>query len=379
MRKKIHWLIGLFALVLARPVFAEEAYRTDANQDEKLPWYQTVPGEFPPEGSAHYFTGELIKVDHIHRTGTLRVSRTDAQRRSHWDLPIDFRMLPYGSLAYHGAPASIRDIPLGTHVHAWFYYKDKDEQTRSLFYNRKSIEDGFTKAFRLEDDFTYYRNKKQLWEVDAVDLQKMKLQLVSKSPEKDESTKIELDLTPATRVFVGQKVGKLVDIQPGQQVLFNLTWATLYGTGRCTDLWLDEEARDIAAAQQLEQHRLHQKYRGLAGIIDAVDNQKRILTITLFDGIDEKLLEDFQKDRTAHVFVAEPTLQTYDQVNDRKSGPILSRTEVEKRPGSSGVQIQVQPQLLLEGYRPGRIVRVMPTNWPLVTLPTEENLWPERD
>ena len=65
-------------------------FRTDTSEDDKLPWYQLVDGEFPPKGSSHYFAGELIEVDHVNRTGTLRIDRTDKQRRSHWDLPVDF-------------------------------------------------------------------------------------------------------------------------------------------------------------------------------------------------------------------------------------------------------------------------------------------------
>ncbi len=364
---------------VASPAFAQQDFRTDANNDEKLPWFQTVPGEFPPEGSAHYFSGELVGKDHIHRTATLRVSRTDAQRRSHWDLPINIRLLPYGSLSYHGAPAALKDIPIGTHLHGWFYVKDEGEETRSIFYNRKSIESDFTKAFRLEDDFSYYQNKKQLWTVDRIDLDSMKLTLTSDSKDQSDSENIELDLTPATRVYLGKQIGTLNDVAPGQKVLFNLTWATLYGIGRCTDLWLDEESRQVASGQQLAQHRLHQKDRGLAGIIDAVDNQKRILTVTLFGGVDPALFDDLQVKASAAVVVSEPTLQIYDQVNDRKSGPILSKTDVAPKPGSSGVQIQVQPSLLLEGYRPGRIVRIFPSSWPVQTLPEEETLWPERD
>lgn len=371
----------LIVLCIATPAAAQEAFRTDSTSDEKLPWFQIIPSQFPPEGSAHYFTGELIEVDHIRRAGMLRVSRTDAQRRSHWDLPIDFRMLPYGSLAYHGAPAALKDIPIGTHLHGWFYLKDPDEETPSIFYNRKSIESDFTKAFRLEDDFSYYQNKRQLWRVEAVDLATMKLTLIQQPTADTQEVKIQLDLTPATRVYLGRQNVTLKDIQPGQSILFNLTWATLYGAGRATDLWLDEESREIATARQLAQHRLHQKDRGLAGIVDAVDNPNRIVTVTLFDGVDPALLDDFKANASANVtvVVAESSLQTYDQVNDRKSGPCLSVEQVEKKPGSSGVQVRVKLDLLLEGYRPGRIVRLFPTGWSIVTLPSEENLWPQRD
>ena len=32
-------------------------------------------------------------------------------------------MLPYGSIYYHGAPAALCDIPLGTHLHTWCFLK----------------------------------------------------------------------------------------------------------------------------------------------------------------------------------------------------------------------------------------------------------------
>ena len=59
-------------------------------------------------------------------------------------------------------------------------------------------------------------------------------------------------------------------------------------------------------------------------------------------------------------------------VNDRKRGPVLEKSEVAELPGSSGVQARIQPDLLLEGYRPGRIVRVYPGDWPVIALPLEE-------
>ncbi|PQO45715.1 hypothetical protein C5Y93_12350 [Blastopirellula marina] len=360
---------------------AEEAFRTDGSDDEKLPWFEIQPGKFPPPGSAHYFAGELIEQDHVRRTGEIRVSRTDQQRRSHWDLPIGFRLLPFGSLKYHGAPAALCDIPIGTHLHGWYYVKDKDEEIPTIFYNRKSLESDFTKAYRLLDDFSYYDEQKKLFQVEAIDLEAMKLTLrgvQAESGEAEEST-FDVELTPATRVFQGKQFATLQDVKPGQKILYNLTWATLYGIGRCTDLWLDEESRELARQRQLEQHRLHIKYRGAPGWIDEVDNQKRIVTVTLFDNVDPHLLEDFKVNVAAQTVVAEPTLQSYDQVNDRKPGPIVAVREVEKAPGSSGIQIQVQPQLLLEGFRPGRIVRIFPSGWPLVTIPQEETLWPERD
>lgn len=40
-----------------------------------------------------------------------------------------------------------------------------------------------------------------------------------------------------------------------------------------------------------------------------------------------------------------------------------------------GVQIQLQCDLLLEGYRPGEIVRLFPASWEFVALPSEEQFF----
>jgi hypothetical protein len=40
--------------------------------------------------------------------------------------------------------------------------------------------------------------------------------------------------------------------------------------------------------------------------------------------------------------------------------------------GGSGVQIKVKCGMMLEGYRPGRVVRFYPATWPVNALPQEE-------
>jgi len=40
--------------------------------------------------------------------------------------------------------------------------------------------------------------------------------------------------------------------------------------------------------------------------------------------------------------------------------------------GSSGVQIRLKVDLVLEGFRPGRVVRIRPMNWPDDAVPREE-------
>jgi hypothetical protein len=56
----------LSSFVILGSSFAD-SFRTDGG-DEKLPWFQLKPGEFPPDGSAHSIAGELIALDHINRT-----------------------------------------------------------------------------------------------------------------------------------------------------------------------------------------------------------------------------------------------------------------------------------------------------------------------
>ena len=42
--------------------------------------------------------------------------------------------------------------------------------------------------------------------------------------------------------------------------------------------------------------------------------------------------------------------------------------------GSSGIQIRFETDLIIEGIRPGRNVRIRPGNWPQVQVPREEYL-----
>ena len=379
MRPTSYFLLCVYLCGATAALQADDplAFRTDDNPDEKLPWFQLVDGEFPPVDSAHYFSGELIGVDHLERSFVLRVDRTDKQNRSHFDLPMEAALLPYGSVYYHGAPASLRDIPIGTHLHGWFHMKHPDDDSKPLaiFHNRLSYEIDFRRCFRLEDDFSFYSRQKQLWHVDSVDLEEQKLTLTLQHDGKAIDKPQTLDLQKSTRVWRDHGFADQQVLSKGQLALFNMTWATLYGPGRLTDIWIDDESRQAATAHQLEKHRIHVRQRGLPGWVDAVDNEQRIVTITFFGGVDPQLFDELLKGQSAGIAVSKETLMTYDPVNDRKSGPILEITRVPAKPGSSGVQIQVQPSLLLEGYRPKRIVRVYAPGWPVVALPREEQFF----
>lgn len=356
---------GLLVLLLAGNSWAEEEEA-----------YLLKPGEFPQPDTAHYVSGELVKIDHVNRTGILRSDRTDELAKRWWDLPHEFEMLPFGTIYYHGAPAELRDIPIGTHLHGSFYLGEEEEPDRKKRRGKpnSAYDSAYNRCFRLEDDFSYHQRRGESWKVKSVDLEAGKL--VCDGPN-GETT---FDLDRSTRIWHGKQIGTLEDIAPGQEVQLNVTWATLYGPGHCLDIWLDEEARQLAAQRQRQVHLHYQHRRGLAGRIENVEHLGRgkgIVTVVLFGGMAPELYDDFQTDITVTAVVAEPSLRSYDQINDRKRGQVL---EIERKkdppPGSSGITLKFQTDELLEGFRPQRIIRVFAPGWPITTLPREERLWP---
>jgi len=100
---------------------------------------------------------------HLERQFLLRVDRNDSQDRGVWDLPVDGVMLPYGSIYYHGAPAALQDIPLGTHLHGFVLSTSSGRQSRPrLAGTIANPEIGFRRCFLLEDDFSHDANKSSL-------------------------------------------------------------------------------------------------------------------------------------------------------------------------------------------------------------------------
>jgi hypothetical protein len=377
MAYRILFTAGLLFVASANLFANELSFRTDAGADEKLPWYQIQPGVFPPEESAHYFAGELIRVDHVNRKFVLRTDRTDAQNRSHFDLPVGASMLPFGSVFYNGSPASLVDIPLGTHLHGLFYQRDPESKEEPIagWHGRVSPEADFNRCLRLEDDFSYRARQHQAWRVNEINPQEKMLVATLVKDATAMGEPVTFELPAAVRVWKGNRVVLPTELAVGDIVQLNLTWATLYGPGRITEIWADAESQQLAASHQLEKHTLFTKQRGLPGWIDAVDNQKRVLTITFFDNVHPQLIADLKQGTHAQTCVAEESLRMYDPVNDRKGGAILQVTNSTSALGSSGIQAQIQVDLLLEGFRPGEIVRVFPSGWPIVALPKEEELF----
>lgn len=388
------------------PSAARANFRTDADgpvlapdkrphgKDAGPQWYRLVEGQFPPEGSAHAVSGELMLVDHLERHFQIRADRNDSQDRGIWDLPLDATMLPYGAIYYHGAPAALQDIPLGTHLQGLFYQQDPNDEMPPLPlgpYNNRHTPDGdFRHCFSIEDDFSFHARRHQAWQIESVDLATMKLTATLMQEGKPVGASKLFDLLSSTRVMKGDGFADLKSLEKGQSVQLDLTWVTLYGPGRVTDVWVDGRSRQIAASQQLERHRNHIRERGLPGWVTAVDDEKEIVTITFFGGVDPSLFDDlsFVPDPSklfkppkegedvisprGSLAVARESLMTYDPVNDRKRCKLLSVKKIRSEPGSSGIQIEVKCEMLLEGFRPHRIVRYFPISWNVLQMPQEE-------
>ena len=102
------------------------------------------------------------------------------------------------------------------------------------------------------------------------------------------------------------------------------------------------------------------------------------ITATLFGGMDESLYADFKTGTQCVTNAAESTLKhaggAYGPAHMASRGPILDVTKsAEEVPlGSSGIQIRFETDLIIEGIRPGRVVRVRPDSWPELRLPRDE-------
>jgi hypothetical protein len=97
--------------------------------------------------------------------------------------------------------------------------------------------------------------------------------------------------------------------------------------------------------------------------------------------MDSSLYDDFRKGGEAQINGAENTLKHtaghYGPSHVASTGKILGVTQArgEIPLGSSGIQIQFETDLVIEGIRSGRVVRVRPESWPKMQIPREEYLF----
>lgn len=363
------------------------------SENEEADPYRASLDQFPDPKEARYFSGELTMVDHVNRMGILRSDRLDTQKKNHQDLPHHFTMLPYGMVYYRGAPATLRDIPIGTHLHGLFYVGPEGGYRPSLLPtdylaqvknrpNAYSPNSPWSHVLLLEDDFSFYRRQGAAWTFVSIDPAGERLVAKRKggSGEEGLTGEQEFEISKATGVFLGDRIGTLADLAAGQEVLFNLTWATLFGPGRITEVWVDEKSRKLATERQDAVFREYQKDRGFPAMVEEVRHLEKgagEVKVSFYQGFTEAESELFLEKKTGFLIVVEPNLRSHGQGSDKQAMRMLTVSPAgDVPPGHSGFVGTFHTYQLLEGVRPGRSLRLMPQEWGGGSLPREERIWP---
>ena len=383
------------------------------NQEQETAPFRPEAGKFPSLDKAHTYRGELVFVDHANRRGSIRVQGSGMFFRND---PHPFAMLPYGIVRYHGAPADLRDIPLGTvlHVHAFLPPDPKtsavpvlalDSGKKDANHNRGAgIFPPENHVLLLEDEPSHCQREGLTWKLKEIEIKdNAGLLIATREPKKGgdgKATEEKLTFDAATRVWRGRESLSIEDLVSegawpkdgkkalnGQSVLLGITWRPtpdgIFTRFHVSDIWLDDTAMQRAAKNQTETHKAFIRSRWMPAWIDAVEYGKfgrATVTATLFGGMDPSLYADFTKGTSAMMNAVENTLKhthgAYGPAHMASRGTLL---EVIKAPGnaplgSSGIQIKFDTDLIIEGIRPTRVVRIRPSTWPQVQVPREEYL-----
>jgi len=382
------------------------------NKEPAAEIYRPVAGQFPDIDKAHAYRGELAFVDHANRRGSLRVQGPGIFRSTE---PNPFAMLPYGMVRYHGAPADLRDIPLGTILRITAYLPPDpktssvpvlpvDNRLRDANHRRGvGVFPAENHALLVEDEVSYCRRAGLTWKLREVEIQELQGTLTATLEPRqgggEKPTEQKLTLDQATRVWRGREVLNIAELTAlgiwpsagtkslgSQAVRLNLAWkptpSGVFLRYHVTDLWLDDEAMQRASTRQTEIHKAFMRSRWLPGWVDAVEYGKfgrATVTVTVFGGMDPALYADFKQGGQAFVNGAENTLKHTEAGSAGPTqmaarGPILEATPLPTadQPGQGALRLRMETDLITEGIRPGKVVRIRPTTWPDVHLPREE-------
>lgn len=363
-------------------------------------------GRFLPLERAHAYRGELVFVDHVNRRGSLRVTGGSEVFFQH--LPQPFALLPYGIVRYHNAPTDLRNIPLGTLLHAsGFLPTDPDNSPVPVVQKPTVEQPAENHLLLLEDEPSHCIRVGKVWKLREVDVQKALTKIVATLEPKGggdpSATGQILTLDAGTRIWRGRECLAIRDLVAegiwpaegkrtlgGQSVLLGLSWLPA-GTWEnrvenqfhVTDLWMDDAAMQRASEQQAGLHKSLIRTRLMPAFVDAVEYGRfgrAIVTVTLFGGMDESLYADFKTGEPGVIVAAENTLKPWSSIVSSShigsKGTFVDVTRMNGIPpfGCSGIQVRMETDLVIEGIRPGRVIRIRPERWPHVSAPREEYL-----
>lgn len=385
---------------------------------EEVP-FRPEDGTFPALEKAHSYRGELVFVDHANRRGSLRVQTNGYFFRNP---PSPFAMLPYGIIRYHNAPADLRDIPLGTMLHVTAFLPPDpkissvpvlpiDNKKKGGAYQGEGGEPAENHVLLLEDEPSHCLRVGKVWRLKEARMGRQGGFIIATcepttgTNAKEKEEKLHFDA--ATRIHRGRDTLTLnewmaEDAWPaegtkslgGRSVQLGIVWKpTIAGAGvqegvpftsfHIADIWLDDASMQRAADHQTEVHKVHMRSYWLPAWVDSVEYGKvgnATVTVTLFGGMDPSLYAEFKPGVPALINGAENTLKhvagPYGPAHMASKGSIRDVTKAtgDVPLGSSGIQIRFETELIVEGIRPGRIVRVRPAAWPRFQVPREEYL-----
>ena len=385
--------------------------------DESEP-FRPQEGKFPPIEKAHSYRGELIFVDHANRRASIRVEGTGKFYRND---PHPFALLPYGMVRYHDAPANLRDVPLGTVMHAHGFLPP-DPKTSSVpvlppdnkdkdagHYRGTGIFPAENHILLLEDEPSHCKRNGLVWKLKEVNLNNLGGTIVaSRQPKDGGKTKVEpetMTFDSATRIWRGRESIRISDLieekvwptkgkkdLSDQSVLLGITWKPAPGDGlsgaftsfHISDIWLDDQSTEHAAYFQTQKNNSFIRTRWMPALVTDVSYGKfgrATISATLFGGMSESLYSHFRKGEGGQINGTENTLKHtaghYGPGHMASGGRIIRVTKQEgKIPlGSSGVQVHFETGLVIEAIRPGRVVRIRPNSWPKSQIPREEYLF----
>lgn len=397
-----------FLFLVHATAFAEQP-RTK-NQELGTEVYRPEAGKFPPLEKAHAYRGELVFVDHVNRRGSLRIASGGIFR---FTAPSPFAMLPYGIVMYHGAPADLRDIPLGTMLHVAAYLPP-DPKTSAVpvlpINNRTKTSNGGlgtapaeNHVLLLEDEPSHCLREGWVWKLKELESKNHEGSITATREPKqggdNKATDETLTFDASTRVWRGRECLRIEHLiaegtwpasgkksLAGQAVQLGITWnptlGAVFSRFHISDIWLDDAAMQNATQHQAETHKAFIRSRWMPAWIDEVEYGKfgrATVTATLFGGMDPSLYADFKKGTAALMNGVENTLKhteggTAGPTQMAARGTLLDVIQLpgDAPLGSSGIRIRFETDLITEGMRPTRIVKVRPTSWPDVHLPREE-------
>jgi hypothetical protein len=316
--------------------FAANEEPKTKNQEQVTVPFRPEAGKFPALKNAHSYRGELVFVDHANRRGSLRIQGVGSFRRNE---PHPFALLPYGMVRYHGAPADLRDIPLGTMMHVLAYLPPdpKNSAVPVLPINNKENTAGFrdrgtapaeNHILLLEDEPSYDLRTGKAWKLGEVVLQNHAgLMVATREPTQGspgQATDETMTIDASTRVWRGRECLGIEDlIAEGtwpaegkkslspQVVQLGLTWkptaGSVFNRFHIADIWIDDAAMQRATQHQTKAYEAFIRSRWMPAWIDAVEYGKfgrATVTATLFGGMPPALYADFKKGMEKHRWAA---------------------------------------------------------------------------